>query len=116
MPLTPGRLFCIALFDATDKMGLTNEELGSMIGMDQDSVERLISMADMDMNTKSGELALIVIEIYRSLCRKVGTDRENVQHWLRTENSGVNGMPAELMKDVKGLMRVLGYLDWIGQK
>ena len=116
MPLSVDKILCLALFDAINKMGISTEELATITGMDDASKERLISMADLDMNTKSGELALIVIDIYRSLRKKVGADQENLQHWLRTENSGMNGIPVELMKDEKGLKQVLGYLEGIGQK
>lgn len=116
MPLTVDKMLCLTMFDAINKMGISTDELSTIIGLDAATEERLLSMADLDMNTKSGELALIVIDIYRSLRKKVGTDQDNLQHWIHTENSGLNGIPAELMKDVKGLMRVLGYLEWIGNK
>lgn len=109
-------MLCLALFDTINKMGISTEELGTILGMDAASMEKLVSMADLNMNTKSGELALVVNDIYRSLRKKVGADQENLQHWLRTENSGLKGIPAELMKDEKGLRQVLVYLEWMGQK
>jgi len=116
MPLTVDKMLCLALFDAINRMGISTEELVTIIDMDDASTERLILMADLDMNTRSGGLALNVIDIYRSLRKIVGTDPEILQHWLRTENTGLNGIPAELMKDEKGLKQVLSYLVWIGHK
>ena len=116
MPLTVDKILCLTMFDAINKMGISIEELGTIIELDDASMERLVSMADLDMNTRSGERGLVVIDICRSLRKIIGVDRENLQHWLRTENSGLNGIPAELMKDEKGLKQVLGYLEWIGHK
>jgi len=95
-----------ALLNAGKEMGLSQSDLGQVIGKDRTSLARGI-----DPQSKSGELALLLIRCYRSLHVLVGGDQGNIKHWMRTENNHTNGIPAEQIKGVQGLNRVLEYLD-----
>ncbi len=57
-----------------------------------------------------------MIHIYRALYAMVGGNHDNLQHWIRTENRHLQGIPAKLMQRVQGLVRVLEYLDAIRGK
>lgn len=95
-----------ALLNAGKSLGLSQSELGQVIGKDRTSISRGISEA-----TKAGELALLFIRCYRSLYVLVGGDSVNMKHWMHTNNLHTGGVPAEQVKTVAGLTRVVEYLD-----
>ncbi|MCY4209446.1 MAG: MbcA/ParS/Xre antitoxin family protein [Gammaproteobacteria bacterium] len=95
-----------ALLNAGKHLGLSQAELGQVIGKDRTSIGRGISE-----NSKAGELALLFIRCYRSLYVLVGGDGGDMRHWMHTNNLHTGGIPAEQVKTVAGLTRVVGYLD-----
>lgn len=96
-----------SLFAAAAELGLNRTEAGRIIGRDRTSIER----SGVNPDTKAGELALLVVRIYRSLYALMGGDRENMLHFMRTPNRGTGGLPAEQLYDVPGLVAVCEYLD-----
>jgi len=95
-----------AFLNAGKEMGLSQTDLGHVIGKDRTSLNR-----GLDPESKAGELALLFIRCYRSLYVLVGGKKDDIKHWLHTENHHTNGIPAEQIKSVQGLNRVLEYLD-----
>ena len=95
-----------ALLNAGKHLGLSQAELGQVIGKDRTSISRGISE-----NSKAGELTLLFIRCYRSLYVLVGGDIGDMKHWMHTNNQHTGGVPAEQVKTVAGLTRVVDYLD-----
>ena len=95
-----------AALNAARSLGLTQTELGTVIGRDRSSLRR-----GLDPATKSGELALLLIRSYRSLYVLVGGEAADMRHWMHTDNRHTGGIPAEQVKTVQGLTRVVEYLD-----
>ena len=100
-----------AVLNAAKALGLTQEELGRILGRDRTSIARGLNPA-----SKAGELALYLIRCYRSLYVVVGGKTENIRHWFATPNHHTNGVPKEQVKHIQGLVRVLEYLDAIRGK
>ena len=98
-----------ALVKAGKDLGLTQSELGSIVGRDRTALSR----GALEPDTKSGELALLLIRAYRALYVLVGGEPRQMKHWMHTHNHHVGGVPAELVRSVPGLMRVVEYLDAI---
>ena len=92
-------------------MGLSQADIGAVVGRDRTSFGR-----GLDPDSKSGELALLLIRCYRSLFVLVGGTPGDMRHWMQTENLHTGGVPAEQVKTVQGLTEVLGYLDAIRGK
>ena len=63
-----------ALLNSKEHLGLTNTELGEIIGKDRTYFTRLRNHNVLEPNSKEGELALHVIRIYRSLYALEGGD------------------------------------------
>ncbi len=99
-------LLAKALRNAGKAMGLSLAEVGIVVGKDRTSIGRGI-----EPRSKSGELALLLIRCYRSLYALIGGQSREIQHWMRTPNHGTGGVPAEQVKSVQGLIRVVEYLD-----
>lgn len=95
-----------ALLNAGRLLGLSQADVSTIVGKDRTSIAR-----GLDPGSKSGELALLLIRCYRSLYVLVGGDPRVLRHWMHTENRDTGGIPAEQLRTVQGLTRVLEYLD-----
>ncbi len=95
-----------ALLSAGRGLGLSQQEVGEVIGKDRTSIAR-----GLDPESKSGELALMLIRCYRSLFVLVGGEPADMRHWMQTENRDTGGVPAQQVRSVQGLVRILEYLD-----
>ena len=105
----PAPVLTQALVRAGKELGLTQADVGAIVGRDRTALSR----GAIEPNSKSGELALLLIRAYRALFVLVGGDAAQMKHWMRTHNLHVGGVPAELVRTVPGLMRVVEYLDAI---
>ena len=76
------------------------------------SISRLYSGGRaVDPTSKEGELALLLVRVYRSLDALVGTDATQRKAWLRGHNRALNGRPVDLLERADGLVSVVAYLD-----
>jgi hypothetical protein len=107
-----GRVLAAALVNAGKELGLTQAALGAVIGRDRTALSR----GQLDPDSKPGELALLLIRAYRALFALVGGDSAVMRHWMHTENLHTGGVPAEQIRSVQGLTRVVEYLDAIRGK
>jgi hypothetical protein len=103
----PRRVLAAALISAGKELGLTQAELGAVIGRDR----TVLSRGQLEPDSKSGELALLLIRAYRALFALVGGDSALMQHWMHTDNLHTGGVPAEQIRSIQGLTRVVDYLD-----
>jgi hypothetical protein len=106
------RVLSTALVNAGKELGLTQQNLGQIVGKDRTALSR----GGLDPQSKSGELALLLVRAYRALFALTGGDREAMRHWFQTENLHTGGVPSEQVRSVQGLMRVVEYLDAIRGK
>ena len=95
-----------AVLRAGKAMGITQEELGSIIGRDRTGIAR-----GLDPNSKSGELALLVVRLYRALHSLCGDDTTLIHHWLNTANRDTGGVPRQQVQQIQGLVRLVDYLE-----
>ncbi|HYN77538.1 MAG TPA: MbcA/ParS/Xre antitoxin family protein [Lamprocystis sp. (in: g-proteobacteria)] len=102
----PKAVLSKALLNAGRLLGLSQAEIGEVVGKDRTSITR-----GLDPASKSGELALLLIRCYRSLYVLVGGESADLRHWMYTQNRDTGGVPAQQVRSVQGLTRVLEYLD-----
>jgi hypothetical protein len=107
----PGPVVAKAVLAAAQRLGLRDRQLASIIGSSEASVSRLRSGRGLDPSSKEGELGLLFLRLYRGLDALVGGDDSAAQEWLHASNSHVNGVPAERITSVEGLVDVVQYLD-----
>ncbi|GLS26818.1 MbcA/ParS/Xre antitoxin family protein [Marinibactrum halimedae] len=110
-PIESADVLAKATLRAAKSLGLSQEELSTVIGRDRSSIHR-----GLQPTSKPGELALLLIRCYRSLYVLVGGNDDNMKHWFTTSNHHLNGVPKELVTNVQGLSRVTEYLDAIRGK
>ncbi|OOC49190.1 MULTISPECIES: MbcA/ParS/Xre antitoxin family protein [Thioalkalivibrio] len=101
-----------ALVNAGKALGLTQAELGEVVGRGRTDISR----GNIEPASKPGELALLLIRCYRALYVLTGGDVGAMKHWMQTHNHHTGGVPAEQIRTVQGLVGVLEYLDAIRGK
>jgi hypothetical protein len=100
-----------ATLAAATRLGVRNARLAEVIGTSEASVSRLSSGRRIDPASKEGELALLFLRLFRSLDALVGGDDAQARAWLHAANTHLNGVPAERIRRVEGLVDVIQYLD-----
>ncbi|WP_045096379.1 antitoxin Xre/MbcA/ParS toxin-binding domain-containing protein [Legionella fallonii] len=101
-----------ALCNLAKFYSLTGKDLGKIIGISEPSASRLTQGKKLiSPHTKEGEIALLLLRIYRSLNAMVGNNHEKAKLWLNNQNKYFKNKPIEEMKTISGLIRVLNYLD-----
>ncbi|WP_373508539.1 antitoxin Xre/MbcA/ParS toxin-binding domain-containing protein [Thiocapsa sp.] len=102
----PRAVLTKALLNAGRTLGLSQEALGDILGGDRSSIAR-----GLDPDSKAGEPALPLIRCCRSLYSLVGGRQQDMCHWMHNANRDICGIPAEQVRSVAGLVRVVEYLD-----
>ena len=108
----PAAVLGKAVLRAAARMGLSREELSTVLGRDRSSLSR----SGVDPDSKAGELALLLVRCFRSLAVLVDDDDAQIRAWLSTRNRHTGGVPAEQLRSVTGLVAVCEYLDAIRAK
>lgn len=91
---------------------LTGRDLKQLIGISESSFTRLNQgIKFISPLSKEGEMALLLLRIYRSLNSMLGNNHEKAKAWLNSHNQYFQKKPIEEMKTVSGLVAVVNYLD-----
>lgn len=96
-----------AVINAGAKLGLSQSDVGQIIGRDRTSIAR----NGIDPTSKSGEMAMFLVRIYRGLYALVGGDDTAMQHWMNSPIRSLGGFPRQLIFRVDGLIYVMEYID-----
>lgn len=108
----PGAVLTKAVLRSTTLLGLSSAALARVLGVSEASVSRLVAGArTIDPESKEGELALILVRVYRSLDALVGTDDAQRKAWMEGYSRALNGRPKDLIQRADGLVAVVSYLD-----
>jgi hypothetical protein len=107
-PLSDGQLLLQAVLRAAAELELNRTALARVLGKDRSTLNRAKGI---ELAPKTGELALLLIRLYRSLSVLVGNDRRQLRHWFRTANRHTGGLPAEQVQRTEGLVEIVQYLD-----
>lgn len=83
-----------------------------MVGVSSATISRLASGSfALEPSSKSGELALLFVRIYRGLDALVGGEDAKARAWFHAANDHLSGAPAVRVRTVEGLTDVARYLD-----
>ena len=107
----PAAVLTKAVLAAARRLGLRNRDLSFVLGASEASVSRLSGGRLIEPETKEGELALLLLRLFRSLDALVGGDETKARSWLRAENAHLGDVPAKRIRSVEGLVDVVQYLD-----
>jgi len=108
----PDAVLTKAVLRAAGLLELPSNALARILGVSEASISRLVGGSrTIDPASKEGELALLLVRVYRSLDALVGTDAAQRKAWLHGHNRALNGRPVELLQRADGLVGVVAYLD-----
>ncbi len=96
---------------AAAALGLSQKELARVVGVSEATVSRLASGKLLAADRKEGELALLLVRVFRSLDALVGGSEEKARAWFGAKNAHLGGVPRERVQRVEGLVEVAQYLD-----
>ena len=86
--------------------------MAAIIGVSSATVSRYrAESARIEPASKVGQLALLLIRVFRSLDPLVGSDDAMRKAWMHSHNKALNEVPARLLCSPDGLVRTLDYLD-----
>ena len=97
---------------AAQELALSNAALARVIGLSEPTIGRIVGGArGIDPRSKEGQLALLLVRVFRSLDPLVGSDAQKRRDWLGSHNKALNGTPALLLERPDGLVTTLADLD-----
>lgn len=105
-----------AMFNAAEQLGLKQSQLAAVIGVHRTAISRLKNNPELDPASKQGELALLLIRLYRALYALTGGDVEWMRHFMNTPNRVTAGVPVQQIESIRGLVSVLQFVDAIRGK
>ncbi|WP_423455674.1 antitoxin Xre/MbcA/ParS toxin-binding domain-containing protein [Ottowia sp. VDI28] len=108
----PGEVLAKATSRAGQLLGLSGAALARTIGVSEPTVSRIVrGHKSINPDSKEGELALLLVRVYRSLDALVGTDDQKRLAWMNSHNKALGGKPLKLIQSAEGLVATLHYLD-----
>src|SRR5438067_1384110 len=108
----PEAVLTKAVLRAARLLELPSNALARILGVSEASISRLVGGSrTIDPASKEGELALLLVRVYRSLDALVGTDAAQRKAWLHGHNRALNARPVDLLPRADGLVSVVVYLD-----
>jgi len=97
---------------ASKMLGLSGASLARTLGLSEPTISRLVhGEKPLAPDSKEGELALLLVRVFRSLDALVGTDDQKRLAWMATHNKALGGVPQRLVETAAGLVATLNYLD-----
>lgn len=106
----PAAVLSKAVVRAADRLGLSQKQLGLVVGLSPASASRLVAGTFhlSPDRPKEWELALLFVRLFRSLDAIWGHE---APAWMQARNTALGAAPIELATQITGLVRVVDYLD-----
>jgi transcriptional regulator with XRE-family HTH domain len=97
---------------ASQLLGLSGSAFARVIGVSEPTVSRILrGERGLAPQSKEGELAALLVRVYRSLDALVGNDDGKRRAWMTGHHDALAGVPRELVQTAQGLVATLAYLD-----
>jgi DNA-binding XRE family transcriptional regulator len=107
----PDAVLSRALIRAASALGLSQKDLAPIVGVSAATMSRIAAGQGLAPSSKQGELALLLIRVFRSLDALLGGKENDVLAWFGAPNAHLGGVPAARVRTVEGLIHVAEYLD-----
>lgn len=102
-----------AVCEGAKRLCIGPAELGRIIGVSRPVAARILrGEANLRPGSKTWELAVFVVRVYRALFVLFGGDDHLAQGWLHAPNLAfAHERPIDVLQHIDGLIRVCAYLD-----
>lgn len=108
----PAAVATKAVIRAASLLALSQQELARILGVSPASVSRMtMGLRTLQLGTKEGDFALLLVRVFRSLDALVGGDPAKAQAWMTHDNVHLGGTPQALLQRIDGIVHVAEYLD-----
>ncbi len=108
----PGLVLGKVTARAATLLGINGAALAKVLGASEATVSRVLrGERPLPPHTKEGELATLLVRLFRSLDTLVGNDEAARLAWMRSHNDALNGTPAQLILKAEGLVQAVAYVD-----
>lgn len=102
-----------AVLSAAERLGLKQDQLALILKIDSMTT---LGALGLDPTSKQGELALTLIRITTSLDALTGGDTAWMQHFMKSPNKLMSGIPIEQIQNSQGLASVLQLVEGLRAK
>ncbi len=108
----PGPVVTKAVLRAAAALDMPARALAGVLGVSEATLSRM-KRGDhaLERTSKSFELAVLFIRMFRSLDAIAGGDESVARQWLVNHNTALDGVPAQKIATITGLLDVIAYLD-----
>ena len=101
-----------ATLRAAERLGIKANALSKIVGVSEPTISRMRKGEYvLEPGQKAFELAILFVRFYRSLDAIVGGDDGVAADWTKNKNTGLDGVPLELIQTVSGLTNVIEYIN-----
>ena len=101
-----------ATIRAAERLGIKANALSKIVGVSEPTISRMRKGEYvLEPGQKAFELAILFVRFYRSLDAIVGGDDGVAADWIKNKNTGLDGIPLELIQTVSGLTNVIEYIN-----
>jgi hypothetical protein len=108
----PSKVLTKATLRAATQLALDRSELARIIGISTSTISHLSSgLKTIDPKSKKGEMALLIVRLYKSLEALVGHDCERRLDWMTSHNHAFNAVPRDFIQSARGLVSVVNHLE-----
>jgi uncharacterized protein (DUF2384 family) len=111
-PVSDAAVLSKAVVRAARLLGLTQRDVAAALGISEATTSRMFAGKYLlsRERAKEWELAVLLVRLFRSLDALWGHEA-SARTWLTSENLALGGRPADLVRTVEGMVRVVAYLD-----
>jgi uncharacterized protein (DUF2384 family) len=111
-PVSDAAVLSKAVVRAARLLGLTQRDVAAALGISEATTSRMFAGKYVlsRERAKEWELAVLLVRLFRSLDALWGHEA-SARTWLTSENLALGGRPADLVRTVEGMVRVVAYLD-----
>jgi len=112
LPVSDAAVLSKAVVRAARLLGLTQRDVAAALGISEATTSRMFAGKYLlsRERAKEWELAVLLVRLFRSLDALWGHEA-SARTWLTSENLALGGRPADLVRTVEGMVRVVAYLD-----
>ena len=105
--INQSRVLAKAAWKAAEHLGLKPEQFLRILHLECVDMNLSEATLMLDLNSKQGEIALILIRIYKAIYNLNGGDTKWMHHFLNSPNLLTSGIPIEQLESMSGLLSVL---------
>ena len=107
-----GRILSVAVAKVAGFWGITNEQLGQILGLSPSTASRLKSGTfQLAPQSKPFELGQLLARLFRSLDALLGSDDTAARAWLATPSLDLDARPIDRILSARGLVEVCDLVD-----